>query len=149
VLEDATRTQFAAVGWKARLLCVDAIEWAASASSQHYDLCVTTLFLHHFQSEALAILLAAVAARAQAFIACEPHRGHLSRIGGHLLWFLGVNDVTREDGVTSVAAGFADQELTALWPRAPSWQLQEYFAWPFTHCFVARRVGGSPADDAM
>ena len=148
LLADQTRMQFAAVGWDARPLCADAIEWAESALSQRYDLCVTTLFLHHFQTEALAILLAAIAERAHAFIACEPRRGHISRIGGHLLWFLGVNEVTREDGATSVAAGFTDQELTSLWPRTASWQLQEYFAWPFTHCFVARRAAGSPADDA-
>jgi SAM-dependent methyltransferase len=146
LLTDAMRAKFAAVGWEAKPLCADAIEWAQSASSQHYDLCVTTLFLHHFQTEALTSLLAAVAERAQAFVACEPRRSRASRIGGHLLWFLGVNDVTREDGITSIAAGFADQELSALWPRVPSWQVKEYFAWPFTHCFVARRLGESSAD---
>jgi len=148
LLTPAMAAKFAAVGWEAKSLCADAMEWAESVSSQRYDLCVTTLFLHHFQTEALATLLAAVAARARAFIACEPRRSRISRIGGHLLWFLGVNDVTREDGVTSVAAGFADQELTALWPGTARWQVKEYFAWPFTHCFVALRSGGNPADDA-
>jgi hypothetical protein len=146
LLSATTRDEFAALGWEAKPLCVDAIEWAESAASQSYDLCLTTLFLHHFQTDALATLLAAVAVRARAFIACEPCRNRTSRIGSHLLGFLGVNDVTRADGITSVAAGFADQELTALWPPAPSWQLNEYFAWPFTHCFVARRPGESPED---
>jgi hypothetical protein len=140
------RDDYAALGREARPLCVDAIEWAHSASSQSNDLCLTTLFLHHFQTDALATLLAAVAVRSRAFIACEPCRNQTSRIGSHLLGFLGVNDVTRADGITSVAAGFADQEISALWPPAPSWQLHEYFAWPFTHCFVARRVSPSPAD---
>jgi Methyltransferase domain len=146
LLTPALRAQFAALGWQAKPLCIDALQWASSARNECYDLCISTLFLHHFQSEALALLLAAVAARARAFIACEPCRNRTSRVGSHLLGLLGVNDVTREDGVTSVAAGFIDHELTALWPRAPSWRLQEYFAWPFTHCFVARRSNENCTD---
>jgi hypothetical protein len=58
---------------------------------------------------------------------------------------LGANEVTREDGVTSVVAGFAGHELSALWPpSAARWRLREYFAWPFTHCLVAD--GDSGAD---
>ena len=148
LLSSTMSAQFAELGWKAKPLCADAIEWAQSASSERYDLCLTTLFLHHFQTEALAILLAAVAVRARAFIACEPCRNRISRIGSHLLWFLGVNDVTREDGITSVAAGFAAHELTQLWPPGASWQVKEYFAWPFTHCFVTRRLDKSLGDDA-
>ena len=139
-------TQFAALGWEARPLRSDAIAWASSEQSVCYDLCITTLFLHHFPNDTLAILLAAVARRARAFIACEPSRNRTSRIGSHLLGILGANDVTREDGVTSVAAGFLDQELTALWPPVPRWAVREYFAWPFSHCFVARRSSESSAD---
>ncbi len=146
LLSPSMRAQFAALGWEAKPLCVDALEWASSARNECYDLCLTTLFLHHFQTDALALLLAAVAVRARAFIACEPCRNRTSRIGSHLLALLGVNEVTREDGVTSVAAGFINHELTAFWPRAPSWQLNEYFAWPFTHCFVARRSSENGAD---
>jgi len=146
LLTPAMRAQFGALGWEAEALCTDALEWATSARNECYDLCITTLFLHHFQTDALTLLLAAVAARAPAFIACEPCRNRTSRIGSHLLGLLGVNDVTREDGVTSVAAGFLDHELSSLWPRAPSWQLNEYFAWPFTHCFVARRSSENNSD---
>lgn len=146
LLTPSVLAQFGALGWEAKALCTEASEWASSARDERYDLCITTLFLHHFQTGALTLLLAAVAARAEAFIACEPRRNRTSRIGSHLLGLLGVNDVTREDGVTSVAAGFIDHELTSLWPRAPSWQLYEYFAWPFTHCFVARRSSENEAD---
>ena len=148
LLSAATKASYAALGWQARALCIDAMDWARSAASERYDLCITTLFLHHFQTEALAQLLAAVAMRAPAFIACEPRRNHTSRIGSHLLSLLLVNDVTREDGITSVAAGFADHELSALWPHALRWQLREYFAWPFTHCFVARRASAGNVDVA-
>ncbi len=146
LLTAAMRAEFAACGWQAEPLCRDAIEWAESAGPERYDLCVTTLFLHHFRADALRSLLRAVAFSARAFIACEPCRSRTSRIGSRLLGVLGVNEVTREDGVTSVAAGFADHELTALWPRIPSWELKEYVAWPFTHCFVARSSRDGPAD---
>lgn len=133
------------LGWDVRVLSMDALDWAHASSDQQYDLCVTTLFLHHFESPALEQLLGAVAARCRTFVACEPRRNSVAWLGSHLLGFLGANEVTREDGVTSVVAGFARHELSALWPSGGArWRLREYFAWPFTHCFVAD--GGSGAD---
>jgi hypothetical protein len=133
------------LGWKVQVLQMDVLDWAQAPSDQQYDLCITTLFLHHFASAPLGLLLRAVAARCRALVACEPRRNRLVWMGSHLLGFLGANEVTREDGVKSVVAGFAGQELSALWPSgAPSWRLQEYFAWPFTHCLVAN--GGGDAD---
>jgi hypothetical protein len=126
------------LGWDAQVLRMDALDWARTSSDQQYDLCVTTLFLHHFQSPELEQLLRAIAVRCRMFVACEPRRNRSAWIGSHLLGFLGANEVTREDGVTSVVAGFSGHELTALWsPSEPSWRLREYFAWPFTHCFIA------------
>lgn len=126
------------LGWDVQVLAMDALDWARAASNEQYDLCVTTLFLHHFQFSALEELLRAVAARCQAFVACEPRRNRSAWIGSHLLALLGANEVTREDGVTSVVAGFAGHELTALWPPSrENWRLREYLARPFTHCLVA------------
>lgn len=136
------------LGWDVRVLSMDALDWAHASCDQQYDLCVTALFLHHFERPALEQLLAAVAARCQAFVACEPRRNSVAWLGSHLLGLLGANEVTREDGVTSVVAGFAGHELGALWPPgAAPWRLREYFAWPFTHCLVADRSSG--ADDAL
>ena len=132
------------LGWDVRILSMDALDWAHASCDQQYDLGVTTLFLHHFQSAALEKLLCAVAARCQAFIACEPRRNSVAWFASHLLGLLGANEVTREDGVTSVVAGFAGHELSALWPASGArWRLQEYFAWPFTHCLVADADGGA------
>ncbi|MGH8218792.1 MAG: class I SAM-dependent methyltransferase [Steroidobacteraceae bacterium] len=140
-IESETLEGFAALGWNAQTLCMDALEWARSARRRNYDLCLTTLFLHHFRTPALTEVLAAVSMSAAAFIACEPRRNAVARIGSRCIVLLGGNEVTREDAVTSVAAGFAGHELTQLWPaEAPGWELDEYFAWPFTHCFVARRA---------
>jgi hypothetical protein len=135
-----TRGQLGRLGWRAQSLMQDALDWARDSSPQQYDLCITTLFLHHFQSRELRPLLRAVAARCQRFVALEPRRNGMAWIGSHLLGLLGANAVTREDGVTSVVAGFAGHELGRLWPPdGMSWRLREYFAWPFTHCFVAGR----------
>lgn len=136
----AVRARLLALGWTAQSLHADALEWARSAHRQHYDLCLTALFLHHFQRPDLAELLNAVAASVDAFVACEPQRSSSSRVGSRLVVLLGANEVTRHDAVKSVAAGFADRELTALWPASPErWQIEERFAAPFTHCFAARR----------
>jgi Methyltransferase domain len=134
------------LGWDVRVLSMDALDWAQASGEQRYDLCVTTLFLHHFQSAALEQLLGTVAVRCRTFVACEPRRNSVAWLGSHLLGLLGANEVTREDGVTSVVAGFAGHELSALWPPgAARWRLREYFAWPFTHCFVADGGGGADA----
>jgi len=126
------------LGWDVEMVRMDALDWAGAFSNEQYDLCVTTLFLHHFQSPALEQVLRAVAGRCRAFVACEPRRNRAAWIGSHLLALLGANEVTREDGVTSVVAGFTGHELTALWPASGvNWRLREYFAWPFTHCLVA------------
>lgn len=133
------------IDWDVRVLTMDALDWAHASCDQRYDLCVTTLFLHHFQSPALEQLLCAVAGRCRAFVACEPRRNSVAWLGSHLLGLLAANEVTREDGVTSVVAGFAGHELSALWPASGArWRLREYFAWPFTHCLVAD--GDSGAD---
>jgi len=140
LLSTATRREFAALGWNVETLRTDAIEWARSATREQYDLCLTNLFLHHFRPRALAELLAAIESRTGAFIACEPRRNTLSRVGSRLLFLLGANDVTRHDAAISVDAGFAALELTGLWPAGcGTWHIEEYFARPFTHCFAGRR----------
>ena len=144
LLSEATRAHLAALGWNARVLCADAIEWARSAPREHYDLCLTSLFLHHFEQPALTQLLEGVAVCTDAFVACEPRRNAFGRLGSHLLVLLGANEVTRHDALTSVEAGFAARELSALWPAKSGWRLEERFAPPFTHCFIARRLNVEP-----
>ena len=141
VVDGGTLEQFEALGWHATVVCQDAVEWARSAPTPQYDLCVTTLFLHHFQDAQLALLLRAIAGRSGAFIAMEPRRDALASLGSRLVGLLGANAVTRDDAVKSVAAGFARQELTAVWPRADGgWWTQEFPAWPFSHAFICART---------
>lgn len=135
-----TRDAYVQLGWELTVLRGDACDWAMEAHSQHFDLCVTTLFLHHFDAEALSALMAAIARHADAFVACEPRRNTFAWLGSRLIGVLGANAVTRGDAVKSVDAGFADQELSAHWPISlTDWWCQEYAAPPFTHCFAAAR----------
>ena len=105
------------------------------------------LFLHHFEGAQLARLLAAIARRSDLFFACEPRREWVALTGSHLIGAIGANAVTREDAVLSVHAGFRSKELSALWPGSPpAWQIQEYSAGLFSHCFRAERV--EPGQDS-
>ncbi len=101
---------------------------------------VANLFLHHFDAETLRRLLGACTRRADALVACEPRRSRFALAASHLIFFLGANAVTRNDGVLSVRAGFVDRELGAAWPGdAAAWQIDEYDDGLFTHCLVATR----------
>jgi len=156
LLTPATVAEYALAGWTATAKVGDVLEWAASACTEpeaerlapqdasRWDLIVANLFLHHFESVELGLLLAAVASRSDHFVACEPRRAWLAWAGSHLVGALGANAVTREDAVLSVHAGFRDQELGALWPAsAPGWNLSETAAGLFSHCFVGSRAAGS------
>jgi SAM-dependent methyltransferase len=135
-----TRAAYQALGWQVSVERADALAWAAAPAGR-YDLCFANLFLHHFEGAALAALLRGIASASAAFVACEPRRSALARLGSRLIVLLGANGVTRADAVTSVAAGFSGQELSAAWPAdAHRWSVREYPARPFSHCFTAVRT---------
>lgn len=145
LVNEATITEYARQRWTARPKEMDVLDWAraaaesSAANSPHWDLVIANLFLHHFDVPELTVLLAAIAARTDALIACEPRRGWRALAGSHLIGGLGVNAVTRTDAVLSVHAGFRDRELTKLWPRPADWNLQEHPSGPFLHYFRAMR----------
>jgi hypothetical protein len=136
-----TRAGFAKLGWKLRVNTRDVFDWLDETPPVSHDLLIANLFLHHFAGDALARLLAGIAARSTAFVACEPRRAAASVIGSHLVGLLGCNAVSRNDAVVSVRAGFRDAELTAVWPRSGSWHIEEHPAGLFTHRFLANRGG--------
>jgi len=133
-----TRAGYEALEWNVTVLREDVLEWVDESHPTQFDLCVTSLFLHHLDSEVIALVMRAVASNARAFVACEPRRNLFARVGSGLVGVLGANRVTREDAVASVSAGFTERELTALWPHIDAaWCCEEYLAFPFTHCFTA------------
>lgn len=155
LVDTATIANFAHVGWTARSAVVDVLDWAAGASnpwpgpngSDHWDLIVANLFLHHFDAPQLGALLSAIALRTDRFLACEPRRGWVALCGSHLVGAMGATAVTRTDAVLSVHAGFRDKELTALWMAETSqFRVNEYSAGLFSHCFYTERCGPTPTN---
>jgi len=133
-----TLSGFERIGWQAKVATMDVHNWLAQADS--YDLIYCNLFIHHFTDQQLTALMKEIAGRTHAFFACEPKRARLPLIASHMVFLIGANEVTREDSVTSVHAGFRDQELSELWSAAnPGWSLKEYEAGLFSHCFMALR----------
>jgi hypothetical protein len=150
LVDSTTLRAFAALGWTVTSDITDVFDWAArpvddvasGGAAPHWDLILTNLFLHHFEGEQLASLLAAIAARGERFFACEPRRARLALAGSHLIGAIGAGPVTREDAVLSVRAGFRGNELTAQWPAVgDEWETQEYSAGLFSHCFRAEPIG--------
>ncbi len=144
-----TVKDYAALGWTAVSHVGDVFDWVSDdtdrmrtgQASLSWDLILCNLFLHHFEGAQLAQLLAVIAQRSDLFFACEPRRKWVALAGSHLVGAIGANAVTREDAVLSVHAGFSSTELSALWPGSPpAWQIQEYSAGLFSHCFRAERV---------
>ncbi|MBW8468954.1 MAG: hypothetical protein K0M67_11880 [Thiobacillus sp.] len=149
LIESATVASYGEVGWTVIEKVGDVLDWATD--SLHpvektpvagWDLILANLFLHHFDSPQLALILRAIATNSSRFFACEPRRDWLALAGSHMIGAIGANHVTREDSVLSVHAGFNSDELTALWPQHDGpWQVQEYSAGLFSHCFRAERAG--------
>jgi len=137
--ERACVEELAARGWEPAAVQADAFAWLA-ANGARYDAIVANLFLHHFESAALAYLLARIARRTALFVACEPRRSLAGRWGASLLPLIGCNEVTRHDASVSVRAGFVDGELAALWPERHGWRIHEGRRGLFSHIFVARRA---------
>jgi SAM-dependent methyltransferase len=142
IVDAATIAAYAACGWQARTIVADVLDWASGDDGERWNAVVANLFLHHFDGDALRLLLAGCARRADALAACEPRRSRFALAASHLIFFLGANAVTRHDGVLSVRAGFIGDELKTAWPEsADAWRLDEYDDGAFTHCFCAVRGG--------
>jgi hypothetical protein len=137
IVSPETRAGFAALGWHCDVVRGDIFEVLPRIRP---DIVITNLFLHHLDEGALTRLLAAIAVRARAFVACEPERGQFALLGARLVGMLGANDVTRHDAVVSVRAGFLGRDLSVLWPQGGPWRLHENSVLPFTHVFKAHAL---------
>jgi len=152
LVDPATVASYADVGWTVVTEVGNVLDWGAHDTDQlqpanahrRWDLVVANLFLHHFEGEQLAVLLGVIEKKSDRLLACEPRRAWLALAGAHLTGVIGANAITRQDAVLSVHAGFRGQELSALWPAQNcEWQVQEYSAGLFSHCFCVERLGAS------
>jgi hypothetical protein len=142
LVTDATIRGFSALHWRAVTVSADVFDFLSRTKPSDADVLTANLFLHHFHQDRLAELLVAISRSAPLLVACEPRRDRFALLGSRMVWAIGCGAVTRHDAVASVRAGFGADELSALWP-ARDFDLHEYRAWPFTHCFVARRRNGA------
>jgi hypothetical protein len=132
-----TRKGFQVANWPLAVATADVFDWKPPAGEQ--PVIVANLFLHHFEEARLAELLRKIAGTTRLFVAVEPRRMPWPAFGGMLLALIGCNHVTRHDGTVSIRAGFADREISALWPEPQRWQLTEHRSGLFSHLFVARK----------
>jgi predicted O-methyltransferase YrrM len=145
MVTEQTRESVVCQGWQLESVKVDVFEFLADLSTASADVVIANLFLHHLSADELHFLFAAVERRAKGFAACEPRRAPAALLSSRFVWALGCNAVTRHDAITSVRAGFRDYEISPFFAAGKHWQLLERPAFPFTHCFAARR-NGSDAD---
>jgi hypothetical protein len=140
LLTDSTRDAYRRLGWDVRSLRMDVADWTLLDGHAPFDLCLASLFLHHFDGPRLESLMKGISRRADAFVASEPRRDALGRMAALGLGLIGANAVTRGDAMKSVAAGFRGSELGAAWGHSDAdWRVEEFRALPFTHCFAAAR----------
>ena len=139
VVATATQVAIERHGWPVEVVRADAFAWLHEAPRRPNEIIIANLFMHHFDSVQIKTLFAAIAARAFAFVCCEPRRSPIALLGSRCLIALGCNDVTRHDAVASVHAGFCGDELTQHWPHEVDWITDETSAGLFLHRFVAQR----------
>lgn len=138
VVTAETIQRFRTLNWNIQIESADVFEWLEQPGPR-FDWIVTNLFLHHFDKEALSQLLQRAALRTDAIVALEPRRSPLALFGSRLLGFIGCNGVTRHDARVSVHAGFSGREISACWPSAEGWHLEEGPRGLFSHGFSATR----------
>jgi len=134
----ATLAAFAKLSWHAETIVADVFDWSQTSAAG--GVVIANLFLHHFEGVRLVELLQLISQRAKLFIAIEPRRASWPLFCSRLLWAIRCNEVTRQDAVASVRAGFSGYELSAFWPDKQNWRLTEDRTGAFSHLFVARRI---------
>jgi hypothetical protein len=140
LVSSRTKAEFKSLSWDVESVEMDVFDWLRRPKPERTDLTIANLFLHHFKDGRLRKLLCHTARQTGFFLTCEPRRDKFSFCGASLVGVIGCNGVTRHDAKASVRAGFAENELSALWPAGKLWKLTERQAGLFTHCFLAQRI---------
>ncbi len=140
VVTEETKHGFCELGWRVNLRQEDVFDWCHNAE-MNCDVVIANLFLHHFDSNQLRDLLAAVRERSAQFVAVEPRRSVLSLLFSNLVGLIGCNAITRHDAPVSVRAGFSADDLSLLWCGGNGdWEVSEQTAGAFSHLFVTRKI---------
>jgi len=157
IVTPETLRAFEKLGWRAELIVADVFEWLRGSATQKCDAIIANLFLHHFSGSQLSLLLSEATRQTRVFVAIEPRRWNWSLWCCRLFCLITCNEVTQHDAAVSIRAGFADKELSNLWPAlAPgastssngNWSLQERPANFASHIFIAQREPDSSSPSA-
>jgi hypothetical protein len=140
IVSQATRDAFAALQWRVETSATDVFDFLQNAPPSGVDVVTANLFLHHFADDQLIRLLSRAAQLAPLVAVCEPRRAKFVVRASRLLWAVGFSGVGVHEAVVSARAGFRGKELSACWTAQDHWELHEYAAGLFSHCFVARRT---------
>ena len=140
IVSQQTLAALQSLGWRAAVSQADILDWLSQPASEQVDVMIANLFLHHFTDAQLSKLLAGISERVRAFVAVEPRRWRWALFFSGLVPFIGCSSVTRHDALASVRAGFAERELSRLWPAADGWSLEEGPANWCSHLFIAKRT---------
>jgi len=140
IVSQQTLAALQTLGWRGVVSQADILDWLAQSAGEQTDVMIANLFLHHFTDAQLSKLLTAISSRVRTFIAVEPRRWRWALFFSGLVPFIGCSSVTRHDALASVRAGFAERELSKLWPPSDAWSLEERPANWCSHLFVAKRT---------
>lgn len=81
----------------------------------HYDIVLSTLFLHHFDEGKLEHLLSTILSKASlGMVVNDLHRNRLAYYLFKIVCLVIPNKMVKEDGLTSVLRGFKQYELEAI-----------------------------------
>lgn len=105
----------------------------------HYDLVLTTLFLHHFKNDELVSFLKPVLKKAKlGIVVNDLHRHKLAYYLFKLLCTTIKNKTIVEDGLTSVLRGFKRQELVDISKQLQS-NYQIEWKWAFRFQWILKQ----------
>ena len=112
-----------------------------------FDVVTASLFLHHFDEEALPAVLAGLHRLARrALVVNDLHRARVPYLFGRVAFpLLFRSRVSVEDGLLSIRRGFRADELRAAFARAglPAVTVRREFPYRLLVVAANRRVGGS------
>ena len=128
-------------GWKVSIEEADLFDWLRKpCRGERFDFCLVNLLLHHFRDHEIQTLFDGIQKKSRSIAACEPRRTRRSLLASYCVGLVGCNEVTRNDAVISVRAGFKEDDLTKLWPRTRQWTIQERPMGLFSHYFWAKEM---------
>ncbi len=132
------KSRFNELGWEVSGISMDIFQWL-KLDEHGYQICFSSLFLHHFQSIELSCLFREISRKISSFVCLEPRRNQFGLLGATGLRLLNCDSITLHDSKVSVRAGFNRTELTDLWNESAEgdWKIQEGRAGLFSHLFSA------------